>query len=352
LCPDFVTIITSGGKSLARSTLKIVIPMAGYGTRLRPLTWSRPKPLIRMAGKLLIDHILDTFTTLPDPANSEFIFIVGYLGEKIKDYMYHAHPDLKVHYVEQPEMRGQSHAISLAADHLNGPMLVLYTDTLIETDFSFLSSETAGAVTWVKAVPDPRRFGVANLGSNEWVTHLVEKPQDVDNNLALVGCYYFQSSDELLHAIDEQMQRNISLKGEFFLADAVNIMLEHGLKMRVQHVETWLDAGTPADVLNSNRYLLEHGQDNSVEAKKHEKTVILPPVYIHPSASVENSVIGPYAAIGANCLIQSCIICDSIIDDSSDMSNVILEHSLIGREVHIHSQAGSLNLGDNTEMTL
>ena len=231
-------------------------------------------------------------------------------------------------------------------------MLMLYGDTLIETDFSFLSTETAGAVAWVKAVPDPRRFGVANLGKDGWVTHLVEKPQDVDNNLALVGCYYFQSSDELLQAIDEQMQRNITLKDEFFLADAVNIMLEHGLKMRVEPVEIWLDAGTPDDVLNTNRYLLEHGHDNTVEAYKHKKSVIIPPVYIHPSATVENSVIGPHTAIGANCMIQSCIIRDSIVDDFSDVSNVIMEHSLIGREVHIHRQAGVLNVGDQTELTL
>ena len=337
---------------MASSSLKIVIPMAGYGVRLRPHTWSRPKQLIRMAGKTVIDHVLDTFTTLPDPVNSEFIFIVGYLGEKIEDYMRRAHPNLNVRYVEQPEMRGQSQAISLASHYLDGPMLVLYADTLIETDFSFVSTETAGAVAWVKAVPDPRRFGVANLGEGGWVTHLVEKPQEIDNNLALVGCYYFQSSDELLHAIEEQMQRNITLKDEFFLADAINIMLEHGLKMRVEHVETWLDAGTPADVLNTNRYLLEHGQDNSVEAYARKTTVILPPVYIHPSATVENSVIGPHTAIGASCKIQSCIIRDSIIDDCSVMTDIILEHSLIGQEVHIERKAGILNVGDHTDLSL
>ena len=337
---------------MASSSLKIVILMAGFGTRLRPQTLSRPKPLIRIADKMMIDHVLDIFPTLPDPTNSEFIFIVGYLGEKIEDYMRSTHPDLKVHYVQQPEMLGQSHAISLAADYLNGPMLVIYTDTLIETDFSFLSTETAGAIAWVKAVPDPRRFGVADLGKDDWVTHLVEKPQDVKNNRALVGCYYFQSSAELLHAIDEQMQRNISLKGEFFLADGVNIMLEHGLKMRVEPVDIWLDAGTTDEVLNTNRYMLEHGHANSVKADKHKKTVILPPVYIHPSATVENCVIGPHTAIGANCKIQSCIIRDSIVDDTTKLSNLILEHSLIGRNAHIHRQAGILNIGDHTEASL
>jgi len=337
---------------LASSSLKIVLPMAGYGVRLRPHTWSRPKQLIRMAGKMVIDHVLDTFTTLPDPANSEFIFIVGYLGEKIEDYMRCAHPNLNVRYVKQPEMRGQSHAISLASKYLDGPMLVLFADTLIETDFSFLPTETAGAVTWVKEVPDPRRFGVASLGEGGWVIHLVEKPQEIDNNLALAGCYYFQNSDELLLAIQEQMQRNISLKNEFFLADAVNIMLEHGLKMRVEHVEIWLDAGTPADVLNTNHYLLEHGQDNSVEASSRKTTVILPPVYIHPSATVENSVLGPHTAIGACCKIQSCVIRDSIIDDRSVLIDVVLEDSLIGQEVHIERKAGMMNVGDQIELSL
>ena len=337
---------------MSSSSLKIVILMAGFGTRLRPHTWSRPKQLIRMADKMVIDQVLGTFSNLPDPANSEFIFVIGYLGNKIQEYMSHIHPALKVRYVEQPEMRGQSHAISLAKDYLDGPLLVLYGDTLIETDFSFLSTETAGAVAWVKAVPDPRRFGVASLGDDGWVTHLVEKPKDLENNLVLVGCYYFKNSNELLTAIQEQMQRNITLKNEFYLADAVNIMLEHGLKMRVEHVETWLDAGVPDDVLSTNRYLLEHGHDNTIEAYAHKTSVILPPVFIHPTATVENSVIGPHTAIGANCLIHNCIIRDSIIDDSSVVTDVIMEHSLIGQEVRIQKKAVVLNIGDQTELHL
>ena len=337
---------------MSSSPLKIVIPMAGYGVRLRPHTWSRPKQLLRMADKMVIDHVLDTFANLPNLSQAEFIMIVGYLGDKIEEYMAHVHPDLKVHYVVQPEMRGQSHAISLASSYLDGPMIVLYGDTLIRTDFSFLPSETAEAVAWVKAVPDPRRFGVASLGTDGWVTHLVEKPKDVDNNLVLIGCYYFQDATQVLSAIDEQMRRNIILKDEFFLADAVNIMLERGLKMRVEHVQTWLDAGTPNDVLSTNRYLLEHGHDNTIQAYSHKKSIILRPVYIHPSAVVESSVIGPHAAIGANCNIQSCVIRDSVVDDGSVVSNVIMEHSLIGQDVHIEGKAGILNVGDQTELNL
>ncbi len=343
---------TNGGKFLPSSALKIVIPMAGYGVRLRPHTWSRPKQLIRMADKMVVDHVLDTFTNLPDLDQAEFIFIVGYLGNKIEQYLTQAHPQLKAHYVTQNEMRGQSHAISLARKFLDGPTIVLYGDTLIDTDFSFLPSETAGAVAWVKPVPDPRRFGVASLGSDGWVEHLVEKPQEMDNNLVLVGCYYFQDASELLTAIDEQMRRKITLKNEFFLADAVNIMLERGLRMRVQYVDTWLDAGTPDDVLSTNRYLLEHGHDNTAQALSNKKSVIISPVFIHPSATVENAVIGPYVSIGSECNIQRCIIRDSILDDCSRVENVIMDHSLIGREVRIYRQAGVMNVGDQTELTL
>jgi glucose-1-phosphate thymidylyltransferase len=156
----------------------------------------------------------------------------------------------------------------------------------------------------------------------------------------------------LLSAIEEQMLRNITLKNEFFLADAINIMLEHGLKMRVEQVETWLDAGIPADVLNTNRYLLEHGHDNSADALARKDVVILSPVFVHPSATIEGSVIGPNATVGANCQLRNCIIRDSIIDDNSDVSDVILEGSLIGREVKIHGNSSNVNVGDQTELSL
>ncbi len=148
------------------------------------------------------------------------------------------------------------------------------------------------------------------------------------------------------------MRRNITLKGEFFLADAINILLENHLKMRVEQVETWLDAGTTEDVLSTNRYLLDHGHDNTQETMLNKKSVVLPPVFIHPQAVVENSVVGPYTSIGANCTVQSCIIRDSIIEEGSILEDVILEHSLVGRDTRIHSQAGVLSVGDQTVLTV
>lgn len=333
-------------------TLKVVIPMAGLGTRLRPHTWSKPKQLISVAGKVVLDHVLDTLNTLPDPQNITLINIVGYLGEQIEAHVREKYPQWTTHFVVQENPRGQSHAISLAREHLGGPMLMIFADTLIETNLAFLADERAEAVAWVKPVPDPRRFGVAEVGPDGWVRRLVEKPEEMDNNLAVVGFYYFARSEDLLDAIQCQMEQDQQLKGEFFLADAVNIMIQRGLKMRTEKVETWLDAGTPESVLATNRYLLENGHSNSAEAARRKNVVIHPPVYIHPTAEVEGAIIGPYVSMGANCRVKNSIIQDSILEDEAQVESTILEQSLIGRKAQIKRRAATVSAGDQTVVTL
>ena len=333
-------------------TLKIVIPMAGFGTRLRPHTWSRPKQLISLAGKSVLAHVMDMFSTLPDPDNVEFIFIVGYLGDKVEAYMDEYHPEFKVRYVLQDEMRGQSHAIHLTKEYLGGPMLMVFADTLIETNLSFLADEEADMVAWVKPVPDPRRFGVTEVGEDGWVTRLIEKPKDVSNNLAVVGFYYFKDSANLLAAIEEQMQQGRQLKGEFYLADAINIMLEGGAKMRTERVQTWLDAGTAEAVLDTNRYLLKHGHDNTADVGREGNITVIPPVFVHPTAIIEASVIGPYASIGADCTVKNSVIRDSILEKGAKVNEIILEGSLIGENSLVDGGAESLNVGDNSEIKI
>ncbi len=328
--------------------MKIVIPMAGYGTRLRPHTWSKPKPLVTVAGKPVLGHVLDTFSSLP--SIDEVVFVVGYLGEMVQAYVAEAYPHLRARYVEQHEMLGQSHAIWLAREGLDGPMLMVFVDTLIETDLSTLPDEKAEAVTWVKEVDNPRRFGVAEVGPEGWVQRLVEKPQDLSNNLAVVGFYYFQEARRLLAAIQEQMSRGTHFGSEYYLADAVNIMLEGGLKMRAQPVEVWQDCGKPETMLETNRYLLDHGRDNSAEAAGREGVVIVPPVFVDPSAQVVHSVIGPHVSIGAECVIRQSVIQDSIIDASSQIVDSMLAQSLIGREARVLGRHRTLNVGDSSEV--
>ena len=227
--------------------MKIVIPTAGFGTRLRPHTWSKPKPLIPVAGKPVLAHVLDTFRDIQ--SLEEVIFIVGYLGDQIESYVSEGYPDMETRFVTQGEMLGQSHAIGLAREFLQGPMLMVFVDTLIFADLSRLKDEPADGVIWVKEVEDPRRFGVTEVDAEDKVMRLIEKPQDMDNNLAVVGFYYFKEAGNLIEAIDQQMERQIQLKGEFFLADAVNIMLEGGSEMRVERVDV------------SSRYCLQRSDD-------------------------------------------------------------------------------------------
>ncbi len=339
-----------------KKTLKIVIPMAGWGTRMRPHTWSKPKPLVSVAGKASLDHLMDTFDTLPDSFNVEYIFIVGpFLGEdQIPAYIEKNYPEITAHYVVQAEMKGQSHAIYLTKEYLNGPMIMIFSDTLIETNFAFLDNEDADLVAWVKAVPDPRRFGVAVVEEGK-ISNLVEKPDSIENNLVLVGCYYFRESINLVTAINEQIKRNLTLKNEFFLADAVNIMIKNGAEGRTENVGAyWLDTGTIDATLDTNKALLEK---IAPENRKFTSDVeIVEPVSIHPSAKIENSKIGPYVSIGADCEISDSQINDSIIEAGTKISASVLTRSLIGTQAQIHAcgsenSPSHLNIGDNSYIT-
>lgn len=328
--------------------MKILIPTAGYGTRLRPHTWSKPKPLVTVAGKPVLGHVLDTFTHLPDI--DEVTFIVGYLGEQIEEYVRTAYPDLPSRYIEQKELIGQSHAIWLAREGLEGPMLMMFVDTIIEVDLSVIERDDIDALGWVKEVPDPRRFGVADVTEDGWVRQLVEKPQDMSNNLAIVGFYYFRKAEDLIEAIVEQMERKTQLKGEFYLVDAINIMLEQGLKMQVQPIEEWHDCGKPDTLLETNHYLLNSGRDNSSEASKRDGIVVIPPVFIDPSAEIERSVIGPYVSIGSDCVIKNSMLQNSIVDAHSEITDTSLSDSLIGREARVIGRNRSLNIGDSSDI--
>ena len=329
--------------------LKIIIPMAGLGSRLRPLTWSRPKPLVSLAGATVLDHLLASFNSVPDSEKAEFVFIMSPgQQELIQTHMQKHYPKVKVHYVEQPEKKGQSDALWHARKHLDGPTLIVFSDTLIENDFSRIAHEEVDSVAWVKAVPDPRRFGVVEIDSRGLVTRMIEKPNDMNNNLAVVGCYFFKDGQLLASAIEEQIYRKIALRGEYYLVDAINLMLEKKATMRVEQVKVWLDAGTSEALLDTNRFLLENGRANIVENSTFDDNVIIPPVFIHPDARVNTSIIGPFVSIAAGSIIQNSTIKDSILSQGAHITNAQLEGSLLGYDVVINGMKGKFNLGDNS----
>jgi glucose-1-phosphate thymidylyltransferase len=326
--------------------MKIIIPMAGFGTRLRPHTWTKPKPLVSVAGKPVLGHVLDMFADVPDV--DEIIFIVGYLGEQAETFMAENYPDTPTQFVVQEEMLGQSHALWLAREHLQGPICMVFVDTLIEADLSGLAHEKADAVAWVKQVDDPRRFGVAEVDDEGYVIRLVEKPDDVSNDLAVVGFYYFKAAEQLVRAIEDQMETGSQLGGEFYLADAINVMLSNQMKMRVETVEVWKDCGKADALLETNRYLLDNQRDNTSEAAKRQDIVVIPPVFIDPTAEISESVIGPHASIGPACVIERSIVSDSILEHGAHVQESILVESIIGRNARIKSQSQRLSIGDDS----
>jgi glucose-1-phosphate thymidylyltransferase len=229
---------------------------------------------------------------------------------------------------------------------------------LIETDFSFLDREKSDAVAWVKEVPDPRRFGVAEVSKDGWVSRLIEKPKTMENNLALVGCYYFKSSEQLMSAIEEQMQLNTQLNKEFYLADAVNIMLGRRALIRIEKTITWLDTGTIEATLETNRYFLDRmqaGPHAFVPGPLQRPDVkVNLPVYIHETAEITDSEIGPYASIGANCKITGSQIENSIIEADCEIKAISLKGSMVGRQATVQGKGRklilSLNISDNSSV--
>lgn len=322
--------------------MKVIIPLAGLGTRLRPHTYTKPKPLINVAGKPMLAHILDKLSTLDV---EEYIFIVGYLGEQIEQYVSNEYK-FKARYVMQHEMLGQAHALQLCRDYVDGPVFIVFGDTFFEMDLSEINRSPQESIAYVREINDPRQFGVAITNSNGFVEKFVEKPATMENKLAVIGMYYFTNGPALMKACQELMDKDIQTKGEYFLTDANNLLIAAGEKFVTRTVEVWQDTGKPETVLQTNRYLLDHGHNTSEQAQ-FNSCVIIPPVNIDPSAKLEHSVIGPYATIGPDCKITRSIIRDSIIDAGAQIEETMLDQSLIGKEAVVTSRYRRFNVGDH-----
>jgi glucose-1-phosphate thymidylyltransferase len=332
------------------SDLKIVIPMAGKGKRLLPLTLHKPKGLVRLADKRVLDHVLNIFQELENIYTLEYIFIIGYLGDQIREYIKYMHPDKNVSYYVQEQLIGQSHAVHLAKDAISGPILLTYCDAINEIDLSFLPFENMDGVAWVQEMDDPRSHGVAVVGPGNLVTKLVEKPRTMENKSVLTGLYYFSEGKELIEAIETQFQRGTVLHNEYYLADAINILLENGMRIRTERVLQWLDAGTPEALIETNAYLLRHHSETHHETETGQANILIHPVHIHESSRIENSIIGPNVSIGENCSIRGSILKNTIVDDESIVTEVTLLNSLIGKGCSVSGKPMQSIIADYDEI--
>jgi glucose-1-phosphate thymidylyltransferase len=329
--------------------MKAIIPVAGAGTKLRPHTYTQPKALIPLAGKTILSINVDQ---LHDAGINEFIFIVGYLGEKIQDYIKEHYPTLICHYIFQNERKGTAHAIDLAKKFINGDeVFIALGDTICEYDVTkVLTCEWS--VLGVKKVDDPRNFGVAEINEQGFVTSVVEKPAIPKSNMALVGLYKIKETDLLFDCVSEIMSKNIKSHDEFNLTDALECMINKGTKFKSFKVENWFDCGRKESLIQSNATLLEKFGGTIAESNKFENTIFIPPVSVAQGCDIKNSIIGPHVAIGENTIVHSSIVKDSIIGSFTKLYDMVLDDSLIGNDTEIYGETRSLNVGDNTELNL
>ncbi|MFL9485406.1 sugar phosphate nucleotidyltransferase [Chitinophagaceae bacterium LWZ2-11] len=327
--------------------MKAIIPVAGAGTKLRPHTYTQPKALIPIAGKTILSFIVDQ---LHEAGIHEFIFIVGYLGEKIQEYVKQSYPHLVTHFVYQNERQGTGHAIELTKNIVGtDEVFVTLGDTICEYDVREVL-ESPYNMLGIKKVDDPRNFGVASIGEDGFIEQVVEKPSIPKSNMALVGIYKIKDSSFLFECLHHLFMQNIQINGEYNLTDALDCMIKRGAKFQSFKVKNWYDCGKKETLLESNATLLKKSGGNVKDGHEYKDTIIIPPVSIAPGCNISNSIIGPHVAIGANTSIKHSIVRDSIIGSYTNLYEVVVDNSLIGSDASVKGLSRSLNIGDNTEI--
>ena len=327
--------------------MKAIIPVAGAGAKLRPHTYTQPKALIPIAGKTILSFIVDQ---LKAEGITEFIFVVGYLGEKIQDYVEQTYPNLKTHFVYQNDRQGTAHAIQLAQDIVGGDeVFIALGDTICEYDIKEVL-ESPTSMLGVQKVDDPRQFGVAEMNEDGMIEHVVEKPSIPKSNHALVGLYKIKESTILFECFQKLVNENIKSNDEYNLTDALDCMIKKGVAFKSFKVKNWFDCGKKETLLETNAVLLKKSGGYSINPELYTNSIIIAPVSIADGCIIENSIIGPHVTIGNNTTIRSSIVKDSIIGSYTALDEVVLDNSLIGSDAAVKGMSRTLNIGDNTEI--
>jgi glucose-1-phosphate thymidylyltransferase len=324
--------------------MKVIIPVAGVGTRLRPHTYSVPKVLLSVAGKPMLAHILDAVQALKP---KEVIVIIGFLGDQIAEYV-NKNYKFNCKYIVQKELKGLGYAINMASSEMDDaePVLIILGDTVFEADLLPVVKGSFDALG-VKKVTDPRRFGIVEM-KGRFVRKLIEKPEQPTSNLAAVGLYYIKNTGMLKECLGEVVQKGIMTKNEYQLTDALQLMIDRGVKFRTFNVTGWYDCGKPETLLDTNRQLLAK-MKRKIELKT---SVVISPVFVPKSAKVENCILGPNVSVGERTVMKNSIVRDSIIGARVLIENSVLDSSLVGDGAKIKGSFRSVNIGDSSEVNL
>jgi len=330
--------------------VKAIIPVAGAGTKLRPLTYTQPKALIPIAGKTILGVIVDQ---LLDAGVTEFVFVIGYLGEKIQRYIDKTYPDVKHTFVTQNDRRGTGHAIWLTKDAVqHDEVMIVLGDTVCDYNVKDILKSNISQIG-VRKVDDPRSFGVAELNDKDIVTRMVEKPLIPKSNMAMVGIYYIKETEAMYAALEKNLANKADENGEYHFTNALQIMLEEGISLHAFRVNNWFDCGKKETLLSTNAILLKQmEEEHPGRPQVYDTTVIIHPVNIAEGCVIRHCIIGPNVTIGEHTKIESSIVSDSIIGSYAELQQVVLNSSIIGNDAYVRGLSQSLNIGDNTEIDL
>lgn len=329
--------------------MKAIIPVAGAGTRLRPHTYTQPKALIPLAGKTILSIIVDQ---LAEAGIKEFVFVIGYLGDKIQDYIKKQYPHLVCHFILQNERLGLGHAIYLTQPVVGqDEVFIVLGDTICEYNITEVL-QSSHSVLGVKKVDDPRDFGVAEIDEDFRITRVVEKPQIPKSNMALVGIYKIKDTGALYSCLETSISEGLPADRELSLTDALECMIKRGIVFQSFKVQNWFDCGKIDTLLESNATLMKKLGGKISPHHHFENVILIPPVSIGNGCTINNTIIGPNVTIGEQACISYSVVKDSIIGDFANLSNVVLHNSLIGSDTEIKGETRTLNIGDNTQIAL
>jgi glucose-1-phosphate thymidylyltransferase len=323
--------------------MKVVIPLAGKGTRLRPHTHITPKPMLKIAGKPVIDYVMEDLERLGDV--EQVIYITGHLKDKVEEYARKKYPFDSV-FIEQKVQDGTAGAVALAKPYIDQPVFIIFVDTIFDADLSVVKTTDADGIIWVKTVDDYQRFGVVVSDAQGNMQRIVEKPSEPISKRANIGLYYIRNWKLLMEGVDWTLKQPKN-KGEFYLTDAFQYMIDHGAKIKVVDVEAWNDAGEQGTLLETNRTILEKGR------AKRPSTVppgvkIIDPVYIEDNVTLAGSTIGPNVSIGAGSTIEESELRDTVVGAGAKVMQSRLSGSMIGDAAQVSGIKGQLNVSDHS----